>query len=162
LMHQSWQADEVEVAVARHGKRPVEHLADLGVLGQSLSLVHMIHIDDHELELAAEAGTAVIHFPSASLLRAPGAIRVRPIAEMLRRGMTVALGSDGYSGRRDLARQVYLVATLFDEIRGESLLVTPQGALEMATVHGAHALGMAEEVGSLEIGKRADLVIQSL
>src|SRR5581483_2573343 len=70
--------------------------------------------------------------------------------------------SDGFSGKRDVARQAYLAATLFREVRGEMPVITGETALEMATISGARALGLADELGSLEVGKRADVVIHSL
>jgi 5-methylthioadenosine/S-adenosylhomocysteine deaminase len=162
IMHQSWGHDEVQASLARDGRRPVEHLADLGILGPGLVLVHMIHVDDREVDLVARAGAAVVHCPAAAIRRAMGAIRVGRFPEMLRAAIVVALGSDGMSGKRDLARQVYLAASLFREVRDDLTAITGEMALEMATINGARALGLEGEVGSLEVGKRADLVIHAL
>ena len=159
IMHQSWGDDEVQASLARDGRRPVEHLGELGVLGPGLALVHMIHLDEREVDLVARAGAAVVHCPAAAIRRAMGVIRRGLFPEMLRAGIVVALGSDGISGKRDLARQVYLTATLFREVRDDLTAITGEIALEMATINGARALGLEGEVGSLEAGKRADLVI---
>ena len=161
LMHQSWDEAEVSESLAAHGKRPIEHLADLGVLGPGLTLVHMIHLDEREVDLIVESGTRIVHCPSASLRRAKGAFRAGRIVEMLDRGVTVGLGSDGHSGRHDVMRQVYLTTCVHREVRNRIPVVSAQTALEMATRHGAAALAMAEEVGSLEPGKRADLVVHA-
>lgn len=82
--------------------------------------------------------------------------------EMVRAGVTVGLGSDGVSARRDVGRQMYLAAVGFREVRNEMPVFTGETILEMATLHGAAAVGMADEIGSLEVGKRADIVIHSL
>ena len=161
LMHQSWDEAEVSEALAEHGMRPIERLAHLGVLGPNLTLVHMIHLDEREVGLIVETGTRIVHCPSASLRRAKGAFRVGRIVEMLDRGVTVGLGSDGHSGRHDVMRQVYLAACVHREVRDHVPVVSAQAAFEMATLHGAAALSMAEEVGSLAPGKRADLVVHA-
>lgn len=162
IMHQSWGEDEVSACRERTGKRPIEYLADLSILDRNVTLVHMIWLDERELDLLAASGARVVHCPAASIRRATGAIRVGRIPEMLEKGVTVGLGSDGHSGKRDLARQAFLTATLHREMRGEFPVITAYTALEMATLHSARALGLLEEVGSLEAGKRADLVIHSV
>ena len=159
IMHQSWSAGEVVKCEARHGKRPVEHFAELGLLGSNLTLVHMIQANEREIALVREAGASVVHCPNAAIRRGMGAIRLGRFPEMLRAGIPVGLGSDGWSGKHDVARQAYLAASLFREVRGEVPVITAETALEMATVHGARALGLEDEVGSLDLGKRADLVI---
>ena len=162
IMHQSWDEAEVGEALAEHGRRPIERLADIGVLGPNLTLVHMIHLDEREVGLIVETDTRIVHCPSASLRRAKGAFRVGRIVEMLERGVTVGLGSDGHSGKHDVMRQVYLAACVHREVRDRVPVVSAQTAFEMATVHGAAALSMADEVGSLEAGKRADLVVHAI
>ena len=162
IFHQSWDEGEVEMSQTKYGNRPIEHLADLGILGPNLTLIHMIQLDSNEIDLVAQSASSVVHCPAASTRRAMGAIRVGRFPEMLEAGITVALGSDGLSSKHDMARQAYLAATLHREVKGEVPTITAQRALEMATLHGARALGMEEEVGSLEVGKRADLVIHGL
>ena len=162
IMHQSWDPEEIEISEALYGCRPIQHLADIGVLDENLTLVHMNHLDRAEVELLAESGARVVHCPAASLRRGMGAIREGAFPEMLTLGIPVALGSDGYSGRRDVLRQAYLAAVGFREFRGELPVLTGETVLEMATRHGARALGLEEEVGSIEVGKRADLVVHTL
>ena len=162
IMHQSWDPEEIEISEALYGCRPIQHLADIGVLGKNLTLVHMNHLDRAEVELLAESGTRVVHCPAASLRRGMGAIREGAFPEMLGMGIPVALGSDGYSGRRDVLRQAYLAAVGFREFRGELPVLTGETVLEMATLHGARALGLEDEVGSIEVGKQADLVVHAL
>ncbi|MGC5052413.1 amidohydrolase family protein [Micromonospora sp. DT48] len=161
IMHQSWSRAEVDASLAAHGVRPVAHLHDLGLLGPRTTLVHMIQTDDSERDLVRRSGTNLVHCPSASLRRAKGALREGQFPELVAAGVTVALGSDGLSGPRDLPRQAYLAAMVFRELRDELPTLTAEQVLEMSTLHGARALGMSDEVGSIEVGKRADLVIHS-
>ncbi len=162
IMHQSWDEGEVTQSLERYGKRPVEHLADLGILSPNLTLVHMIWVEEREIELVARSGACVVHCPAESARCAGGALRVGRFPEMLAAGIPVALGSDGPSGKHDIARAAYLVAMMFKEVRGQLPMITAESALEMATIHGAQALGIEDEVGSLEIGKKADLVIHRI
>ena len=162
VMHQSWDPEEVAISKALYGCRPIEHLADVGVLDGNLTLVHMNHLSPAEVDLVAESGARVVHCPAASLRRGMGAIRNGAFPEMLAKGVPVGLGSDGYSGRRDLLRQAYLAAVGFREFRGELPVLTGEAVLEMATLHGAKALGLEREIGSIEVGKRADLVVHRL
>ena len=162
IMHQSWDPEEIAISEALFGCRPIQHLADIGVLDENLTLVHMNHLSTTEVDLVTESGTRVVHCPAASLRRGMGAIRNGSFPEMLARGVPVALGSDGYSGRRDVLRQAYLAAVGFREFRGELPVLTGETVLEMATLHGAKALGLDGEIGSIEVGKRADLVVHSL
>ena len=91
-----------------------------------------------------------------------GAIRKGRFPEMLAAGVPVGLGSDGVSGKRDLLRQAYLAAVGFRELRNDIPVFTGETVLEMATLHGARVLGMEDEVGSIEVGKRADIVVHTL
>jgi cytosine/adenosine deaminase-related metal-dependent hydrolase len=159
VTHLSWSQGEVDKSKAQTGKRPVEHFADLGLLGPDLTLVHLIQTEESEIELVRQAATAVVHCPAAAIRRGMGAIRIGRFPEMLKAGIPVALGSDGWSTKHDVTRQAYLAATLFNEFRNEVPAITTETAWEMATVHGARALGMANEVGSLQVGYRADIVV---
>ena len=113
IMHQSWGPEEVAGSLRVHGKRPIEHLADLSMLGPGLTLVHMIHLDEKEAELIIGSGSAVVHCPAASMRRGMGALREGMHPEMIAPGVPVAIGSDGYSGKRDVLRQAYLAAVGF-------------------------------------------------
>ena len=162
IIHQHWGPDEGASSQAAYGRAPIEHLADIGLLGPRLTLVHMIHLTEGEARLIAETDTRIVHCPGASMRRGMGAIRAGRFPEMLAAGVTVGLGSDGYLNKRDLLRQAFLMIMGFREVRGEFPIITGEQALEMATLHGARALGLADEVGSLEVGKRADLVVHRL
>jgi cytosine/adenosine deaminase-related metal-dependent hydrolase len=162
IIHQHWGPDEAASSQAMYGRAPIEHLADIGVLGPDLTLVHMIHLTEDELALIVESDTRIVHCPGASMRRGMGAIRTGRFPEMVAAGVTVGLGSDGYLNKRDVLRQAYLMMVGFREARGEFPIITGEQALELATLHGARALGMDAEVGSIEAGKRADLVIHRI
>ena len=163
IMHQSWSTDEVEASQARTGLRPIEHLAKLGVLGPTTTLVHMIHINDREVEVLADTGTNVVHCPAPGIKRAYGASRYARFPEMLEHGVPVSLGCDAanWSNSLDIGQAMYLACMVHREVRGQVPVISAETALEMATIHGASAVGMADEIGSLEVGKRADIVVHN-
>ena len=163
IMHRSWSGAEVEASVAETGRRPIEHLSDLGLLGPNLTLVHMIHVSDDEVDLLARSRTNVVHCPAAGMKRAYGASRLSRFPEMLKAGVPVSLGCDAanWSNSLDIGRMAYLACYVHREVRGEVPAISAETALEMATIHGASALGLQDEIGSLEVGKRADVVIHN-
>ncbi len=144
--------------LANTGRRPIEHLAELGVLGGLLNLTHMVHVDDHEIELLAQTDTHVTHCPGAALKGAFGVSRLGRFPEMVAKGITVMLGTDG-ADHADLMREVTLAAALFKDARRDTSVFPAQQALTMATLNGAKALGLSADIGSLEVGKKADLVL---
>jgi cytosine/adenosine deaminase-related metal-dependent hydrolase len=161
-MHQSFAAADVSTYKQMSGgSSPVAHLGELGVLGPHLQLVHMIHTDLDEVDLLAASGTSVIHCPAASVRWGLGVSRFSHFPEMVAKGVNVGLGSDSgnYSDFLDIGRQAYLAATIHREHRGVTATITAEQAIEMATLGGARAIGMGDAIGSIEIGKRADLVV---
>lgn len=163
-MHQSFGPQDV----ARYrkltgGKTASEHLEQLGALGNNLQLIHMIHTEETEVEILAKANTNVVHCPSASMRSAMGASCVGRFPEMIEGGVNVALGSDAgtYSDYFDIGRQAYLAATLHQEAKQRLPMISAHKAIEMATVGGARSLGILAETGSIEVGKRADIVVHS-
>ena len=160
-MHQSFgPGDVAHYREHAGGKAAVEHLASLGILGSNLQLVHMIYTEEAEVQLLAETGTNVVHCPAASTRVGMGVSRVGRFPEMLDRGVNVALGSDSgnYSDFFDVGRQAYLAATIHREARGDMPTVSAEQAIEMATINGARSLGIADQIGSLEPGKKADII----
>lgn len=141
--------------------RPIEFLAELGVLGPNLSLTHVVHTDAREVELLAASGTNVTHCPLSALKGAYGATAVGRFPEMAAAGVNLMLGTDGNNNGNssDLMRAMYLVAGLFKDARRDPKLFSAYEALTMATLNGARALGLADQIGSLEPGKKADLVM---
>ncbi len=156
--HMSPSPLDAEGFLAASGRRPIEHLAALGVLGPNVSLTHAVHLDAQEVALLAASGTHVAHCPMAALKGGYGVTAVGLFPEMAASGVNLTLGTDaGASG--DLMRCMTLAAGLFRDARQDSRLFPPAAILEMATINAARALQMDDRIGSLEVGKKADLVM---
>jgi 5-methylthioadenosine/S-adenosylhomocysteine deaminase len=162
-MHQSFAEEDVAAYRSKTGASAVDHLRGLGILGPTLTLVHMIHTDAAEVDLLARSQTNVVHCPGASTRSGMGVSRVGHFPEMVEHGITVGLGSDSgnYSDFLDVGRQAYLAATIHREARRSNPVISAEQAFEMATINGAKALGLDAKVGSIEIGKQADLIVHT-
>lgn len=162
--HISSSIEEARAVEARTGVWPITHLDRLGVLGPNLMLTHCTAITDREVEILAARGTKVAYCPGAALRLAKGTTRIGKIPEMLAAGVTVSLGADGVSssGSFDHARLASLVAGLFKDARMDPTLVPAETALEMATLNGARAVQWDDAIGSVEVGKQADLALYDL
>lgn len=146
------------------GQAPhASELVEWGWGDERTKLTHVVYVDDDEVRLLAEGGVRVAHCPTAALRHIKGISRYGKVPEMLALGMAVGLGGDSANGSNhfNVLRLAYLAATLYKDFRMDSTMVPPEVALEMATLHGACCLGMEDEVGSLEPGKRADFVVFS-
>ncbi len=143
------------------GRRPFEHLADLGVLGPDTIATHCVHVNDAELKILAETGTSVAHCPTTALKVAYGVTQIGMMPEMAAMGINIGIGTDGNnaSNYSDLHRATYLVAGLFKDARRDANLFPAEQAYEMATLGGARGLNAEHEIGSLEVGKLADVVL---
>ena len=159
--HMSPVGDDADWYLANTGRRPVEHLAALGVLGPNVNLVHMVHVDEAEVALLAATGTNVTHCPAAALKGAYGASQVGRFPEMAAAGVNLALGTDG-SDTADMMKVTTLMAGLFKDARRDAAVFPASQAIEMATVNGAKALGLADVIGSLAPGMKADLVLHDI
>ena len=139
---------------------PLADLAEAGWLTPRTKLTHVVYVSGEDVAELARAGIAVAHCPTAALRHVKGIHRHGLVPEMLAQGIPVALGGDSANGSNhlDVLRLMYLAATLYKDFRMDPAMVPPETALEMATLHGARALGLADEIGSLEPGKRADVV----
>jgi 5-methylthioadenosine/S-adenosylhomocysteine deaminase len=155
---------EAEVSQEKFGVWPISRIREHGGLGSNLVLAHAVAVRDHEVNLLAEAGTSVAFCPSSSLKLAKGATNIGKYPEMLEAGVTVGLGTDGVAaaGNMNLMRQMYLMAGLFKDARIDEELIGATKALRMATIDGARALGWDDEIGSIEVGKKADFVLYNL
>jgi cytosine/adenosine deaminase-related metal-dependent hydrolase len=147
--------------LAQFGERPIEHLANLDVLGRNNVLVHCVHVDDHEISLLAQHQCSVAHCPTTCLKVAYGVTQIGRIPEMVAAGVNVAIGIDGNNAANyaDMMRATYLVAGLFKDARRDANLFPAEQAYEMATLGGARAILSEHELGSIEVGKKADLVL---
>ncbi len=142
----------------RYGRSVIRHLADLGLLGPRTVLAHCVHVDEEEIALMAATGTHVAHNPVSNLKLASG---FAPVPAMLKAGINVTLGTDGAISGNDIDPwlAIRLAATLHKAVTGDATAVSPREALAMATINGARALGAADRIGSIEVGKEADLVL---
>ena len=160
-LHQSAYIDEVKRARKKTGKRPIAWLEDLGVLGPNVLLVHMVVVDDTEIKILKDYDVKVVHCPTTALKLVYGLSTFGKFVEMTNAGITVALGSDASdcSNHHDMIRILNLPALLFKDFRLDAYAMTAEKAIEMATVNGAKAMGWERDIGSLEKGKKADLII---
>lgn len=159
--HMSPAKLDPEGFIAEFGQRPMIHLAELGVLGPDVAITHCVQIDDQELAVMAETGVSVAHCPTTALKVSYGVTQVGKMPEMVMAGINVGIGTDGNnaSNYSDLMRATYLVAGLFKDARQDPQMFPAEKAYEMATLSGAKAMGMEDRIGSLEPGKRADVVL---
>ncbi|MEM4288296.1 MAG: amidohydrolase [Candidatus Caldarchaeum sp.] len=152
-IHVSEGPNDVYHNIERYGKRTVERLYDLGLLGSNAVLAHCVHLNRREISLLASTGTHVAHNPMSNMLNAVG---VMPLPEMLEAGVNVGLGNDGYvfDGFENM-RAAFLIHRV--DRRNPSIIM-PEKVVEMATVNAAKAYGL-DDVGSLEVGKQADVIV---
>lgn len=160
-MHIHETADEVKQSVDNLGKRPLQRLHELGLVSPSLLGVHMTQLTDAEIELLADAGASVAHCPESNLKLASGFC---PVDKLIRAGVNVALGTDGAASNNDLDMfsEMRTAALLAKGVAGDARAVPAFTALHMATLNGAIALGIADETGSLQPGKAADITAVNL
>ena len=156
--HMSPHVSDPDWYLANTGKRPIAHLADIGALGPNVSLTHMVHVDREEVAILAETGANVIHCPWAAMKGGYGSSAVGLFPEMAAAGVNIMLGTDG-ADTSDMMRPMALMAGLFKDARRDASLFPAHTALEMVTVNAAKGMGMADQIGSLEVGKKADLVL---
>jgi 5-methylthioadenosine/S-adenosylhomocysteine deaminase len=159
--HMSPAPMDPEGFLEEFGERPIEHLATLGVLGPHAVLVHCVHVDDHEVELLGRHRCNVVHCPTTALKVAYGVTQIGRMPELIAAGANLCLGTDGNnaSNYSDMMRATYLVAGLFKDARRDPALFPATTALELATLGGARAMLAEHEIGSIEAGKKADLVL---
>jgi cytosine/adenosine deaminase-related metal-dependent hydrolase len=151
----------VETSIKDSGMRPTQYLEKLGILGENITLAHMLGQDESEVEVLARTGTRAVVVPTAAIKGGAGMTQSGLLPEMLDAGMTVGLGTDAgnNSNLLETNRAMYLIAVLYKDARQDSKTIPAETALEMATIQGAEALGLGDEIGSLEPGKKADLVL---
>jgi len=142
----------------KYNLSPVYFAESVGLLGPKSVLVHMVWLMQEDIKLLAATRTSVSHNPSSNSKLASGVCKV---PQMLAAGVNVALGCDGGPSNNDydLIREMKLAAIIHKAVSNDPLLVPAETVLEMATINGARALGLEHEIGSLEVGKKADLVV---
>lgn len=147
---------EIAQSLEQYGVRPIRRLADLGVLGPGLVAAHCVHFDEQEMELLAGYGCHVAHCPASNLKLASG---MAPVSTMKRHGINVGIGTDGSASnnRLDVFADMRLTALLAKGVSGSASALPAQEVLRMVTLDAARALGLDDKIGSIEVGKHADL-----
>ena len=156
-MHVHETAHEISQSLREHGKRPLQRLADLGLLSPLLQNVHMTQVNDEDIQLLKNYGCHVVHCPESNLKLASGYC---PVQQLRNAGINLALGTDGAASNNDLDLfgEMRTAALIGKSITNDPTATSTTDILEMATLGGAKALGLDHEIGSLEPGKAADLI----
>ncbi len=158
--HASENCDEIALVEQSTGLRNISYLHSVGLAASHVVLAHCIWLDEDELQILQQTETKVAHCPSSNLKLGSG---IAPVAEMLERGISVSLGADGApcNNRLDMFTEMR-TAALLQKVRRGPQAIPALTALRMATIEGAKALGLGDEIGSIELGKKADLILLNL
>jgi 5-methylthioadenosine/S-adenosylhomocysteine deaminase len=158
--HASESRREIEIVEQESGCRNVEYLNRIGLTGKNIALAHCVFVDEREQHILAETGTHVMHCPSSNLKLGSG---LAPVYDMLARGVSVSLGADGAACNNNLDIFVEMrLAALLQKMRHGPEALPARTAFRLATIEGARTLGLEQEIGTIEEGKRADIVILNL
>ena len=162
LIHVGEMKKEWDDSQQQHGMSPVQYLDKIGVLGPDVVAAHCIFVDEADRKTLAQRQASCVHNPSSNMMLASG---VSPVAELRSAGVAVGLGTDGPAGSNndlDLMEEMDLAAKLAKITKMDPLAMNAKAVVEMATIEGAKALHMEKEIGSLEPGKKADLILIGL
>lgn len=162
--HLATSIEEAQVCEGKYGSWPITRIDRAGGLGDNLVIAHGVAVADEEVGLLARRGTKVAFCPCSSFKLGKGATAIGKYPEMVHAGVTVGLGTDGVSaaGNMNLMRQMLLVAGMFKDARLKPDIFTARHALRAATIEGAKAALWDHEIGSLEVGKKADFILFDL
>jgi 5-methylthioadenosine/S-adenosylhomocysteine deaminase len=158
IIHVAETLTELSEIKEKYGKTPVKYLDSLGLLGPHLIADHCVHIDDADIKTLADHGVKVVHNPESNMKLASG---IAPIPQMLSQGVTVGLGTDGCASNNnlDLFSEMDTAAKLHKVNSLDPTVMDALSVLKMATIHGARVLGLQNVTGSLEVGKKADIIV---
>ena len=158
--HASENRTECEIVQQESGLRNIAYLDSVGLTGRHVALAHCVHLSVDEIETLKTTGTNVVHCPSSNLKLGSG---IAPIAKLLDEGISVSLGADGAAcnNRLDMFTEMRTAALLQKVLHGPEVFPANR-ALRMATIDGARAMGLDAEIGSIEVGKKADLAVVRL
>jgi 5-methylthioadenosine/S-adenosylhomocysteine deaminase len=159
LIHVAEMKKERDDSEKQNGASPVQYLQTIGVLGPDVVAAHCIFVDEADRKTLAQHNVGCVHNPSSNMMLASG---VSPVPEMRAAGVAVGLGTDGPAGSNndlDLMEEMDLAAKLAKITKNDPLALNAKAVVEMATIDGAHALHMEKEIGSLEPGKKADVIL---
>jgi len=162
LIHVGETQDETKQIEEKYGARPVEHLENIGFLGDDVIMAHGIWLEPKELDLLKSRKVGIVHCPESNMMLASG---VAPVPQMLARHMEVGLGTDGPAGSNDdldMITEMGSAARLQKISNMNPKALGAKQVLRMATLGGAQVLGLGDRIGSIEVGKRADVIILDL
>ncbi|MGF7117519.1 amidohydrolase family protein [Methanobacterium oryzae] len=157
-IHVSETEFEVQQVTEAHGARPFEYLNEIGFLGDDVIAAHAVWLSDKEIEIIKEKGVSLSHNPASNMKLASG---ISPISKLIESGVNVTLGTDGAASNNnlDMIEEMKLAALLQKVNMVDSTVLPAEKIFEMATIDGARALGLQDEIGTIEVGKKADLVL---
>ena len=158
IIHFAETLAEVKEVQKKYGKRPLEHLEALGIVGPHLIVDHAVHLNPSEIDKMAEYGIKVVHNPESNMKLGSG---IAPVPRMINRGISVGIGTDGGASNNnmDLFTEMDMAAKLHKVRTMDPTVMDALTVLKMATIEGARALGLSHETGSLETGKKADVIV---
>ena len=157
-IHVAETEEERGRSIAAHGLSPVAWLEDLGLWDAATLAVHAVWVDGADMGILAKRGVGISHNPQSNMKLASG---IAPVPAFLAAGITVGLGTDGCASNNDLdlMREMDTAAKLHKTSAGQPTVLSARQVVEMATIDGARAIGMADAIGSMVPGKRADLIV---
>lgn len=160
-IHVAETEHEVKQIIETHGKRPFEYLEEIGFLGNDVLAAHAVHISDKEIEIVKKNGVKISHNPASNMKLASG---VSPIDKMIKKGINVSLGTDGAASNNnlDMIEEMKLAALLQKVHNMDPTALAAKKVFEVATYQGAVALGMKNDLGTIETNKKADLVLMNI
>ena len=158
VTHISETKREVDDSVKAHGSSPVAYLDRIGFLGERVIAAHMVWPQGTDSSILKKRGVGIVHNPQSNMKLAAG---VSPVPQMMKEGLRIGLGTDGAASNNDLSmwEEMDSAAKLHKVFSGDPKVMSAQEAFELATIRGAEALHLDKEIGSLEVGKRGDIVI---
>ncbi|WP_422486842.1 amidohydrolase [Gudongella sp. DL1XJH-153] len=157
-IHLSETEKEVQESYEMYGKSPIEHVFDLGVFDVHTLAAHCVHVSEKDIEIMAKKGVHAVNNPASNMKLASG---FAPVQKMIDKGIYVSLGTDGASSNNNLNmfKELNLAALINKAMDKNAISVKAEDAIKMATVNGARGLQWEEQIGSLEVGKRADIIL---
>jgi len=157
-IHVAETENEVQQVSEAHGQRPFEYLDEIGFMGPDVLAAHAVQLSDNEIEIIKNKDVKLSHNPASNMKLASG---VSPVDKMLKKGICVSLGTDGAASNNnlDMMEEMKLAALLQKVHYMDPVALSAEEAFRMATINGAQALGMENEIGSVEVGKKADLIL---
>ena len=158
VIHLAETEEETALIKERYGTTPVKFLADLGVLGPDLIACHCIHITEEDIQLLKKFDVKIAHCPESNMKLGSG---IAPVPELIKNGICVSLGTDGCASNNDLDLflEMDTTAKLHKIFNMDPEAINAETALKMATINGAETLGLDKITGSLEVGKKADIIV---